>query len=395
MIKDLAQALQVVLVFDNTRQFKRQFKALERLIPRLQDALKDYGPWTSLKGYNSPHHLGLATDQVNVTLERFDKPLPQDGFSSVLSNALTAALRPDLFQAVKQHKRAILIEVAPGSVPGFAAAMANSGADSDFIASLGPMLGDIANTDSFERRLLIAQTVATALIGEMMPSAVHWCQSHQLLDGATFVKLASVGFNPVLYVAPFPFGAGAGPDGTQKVGLRALGSQYFLGKEVIFAPDATEPQQLFQNHQHILEFLTYCRALGRILGDMETFSTDAPGADVIEVRHNADNPQFPNGYIELRRRLPDAPKPRSVVTTQMLSEQQLSAAVRGDRNALPKNTQQPAEVGPQSLRSKLRFLYATLRYHRVGRLLAGLVFLYILFTQFPAPEFLVAYVEGR
>ncbi|MDA5556153.1 hypothetical protein [Shimia sp. MMG029] len=360
-------------------------------MPKLQAALEGQGEWSSLKGYNTKTTLGLASDEAHVTLKRFDEPMNMQGFADVLLNPLIANTRPDLVKAIQHHKRALLIEIGPGNLPGFTQAAVAAGLGSDMLAELDGIFGNVVDQDSFEERMLIAQSVTCAVIDEMTPSAVHWAPSHQLMDGNTFKDLATDGFNLLLYVGAFPYDVKELADGSVKVGIRGFGSQRLVGKMVCFAPDT---QDWADSYQYILAFVTYCRSIGRILGDNETFGMGDPDAPVIEVRHNFDAPQMPDGYIELRRRK-EGTERRMAVKTMANSPDQLQAAVRGERNAMPNDMLKPRKVGTGGLRAKAQVLRGMGRVYKLGRLVLGLALIYVLLTQFPAPDFVVAYIENR
>ncbi len=386
MIKEATQSIQVVLVFDNARAFGKQFKHLENMVSKLQDALHDHGDWNLLKGYSTPNVLGIASHDTHVTIQRFDNPMPLPGFASVLGNPLITNSRPQVAKAIMQHKRAILIEVGPGSVPGFTQAFAAAGLGDDMMAQMDALLGGVTNRGSFEQRLLIAQAVGCAMVDQMMPSAVHWGQSDQAFDGSTFKRLASDGFNILLYVGPYPHDAKQLEDGAVQLGIRGLGSQALLGKMVICAPDTID---WAVNHQMMLGFITYCRSMGRLLGDNETFGSDIPDAPVYEVQHNNDIPQLPDGYILLTRRSEDAPS-RVTLKTTTSSEQQLHAAARGDRNTMAQDLTKQPDVGARSLRAKAQVARGAARVYKLGRLAAGLAIAYFVLTQVQVPEFLLS-----
>lgn len=292
----LVQPIQIVLVFDNAAAFDQHFETLGDIEPRLKKALQSYGHWQSLKGFNTPNHLGLATDSRHITLQRFDEKMGMQGFSDVLANPFYAHAKPGLIQAIKDHQRAFLIEVGAGSVPGFANALMASGVAQalDGLDGIGMGLSD--DQDGYEERLRLAQDCTSALIREMAPSAVHWAQSQQLFDAPTFTDLAVNGFSLPLYCGPFLFGGEQMPDGSVKAGVRGLGSQNILGKMVVFEPDV---QDWTKSYVQMLSFITYCRSIGRILGDKETMSADDADAAVIRVSHKSDIPQLPDGYIAL------------------------------------------------------------------------------------------------
>ncbi|WP_208353833.1 hypothetical protein [Pseudaestuariivita rosea] len=326
----LTQTVQVVLVFDNASAFDQHFSDLSQIEPRLTQALQDFGPWQSLQGYNTPNHLGLANDTQHITMQRFDEQMQLGGFADVLANPLITNGNPGLAKAVLEHQRAFLIEVGPGSVPGFAAALAQSG----IADALGGMdtaeMGLSDDQAGYENRLLLAQSLTSAMIREMAPSAVHWVQSQQIFDAAAFNSLVAEGFSLPLYCGPFLYGGEQMPDGSVKVGIRALGSQNLLGKTVIFAPDV---QDWSQSYMQVLAFIAYCRSIGRLLGDGETMASDAADATVVRVSHKNDIPQLPDGYIELSV---DGRSNAEASSGKVLraDEAKLNAAARGSRDQL-------------------------------------------------------------
>ncbi len=334
----LAQSIQVVLVFDNAIEFDRHFADLSQLGGRLQVALQSFGPWQSLAGYNTPNNLGFASENRHITLQRYDQPMPLNGFADVLANPLIVNGKPALTKAISEHQRAFLLEVGSGSVPGFNSALAQSGI-ADALGGMEDLgMGLTETQDGYEARLLLAQAFAVTMLKEMTPSVVHWVQSQQLFDAHSFAGLATEGFALPLYCGPFLYGEQR-PDGSVKAGVRALGSQNVLGKMVIFKPDT---QDWSESYMQILAFVAYCRSIGRILDDGETMSSDAEDSAVLRVTHKTDIPQLPEGYIELSV---DGRQPCEVMTGKVYraDEAKMTAAMQGTHNAL--SAQKPQRGG--------------------------------------------------
>ncbi len=293
-----AQPVQVVMLYENARAFDAAFKDLAVLDARLKSVLRDYGTWQSLKGYNTRNHLGLATDTQHITVQRYDEQMQMNGFADVLANPLATKLQPELALSITQHRRALLIEVGPGSVPGFATALRASKIAEALGDMNDPAMGLSDDQRGYEDRLAMAQYSVIGIMPEASANAIHWVQSQQLFEPRTFSPLAAHGFSLPLYCGPFLFGGEKTADGSVKAGVRALGSQNLLGKMVIFKPHT---QDWARSYEQILAFIAYCRSIGRILGDGETFSADMPDAPVIRVTHKRDIPQLPEGYVELSR----------------------------------------------------------------------------------------------
>lgn len=291
-------SVQAVVLYENAAAFDAAFGDLFVLDAKLMSALQDYGPWQSLKGYNTPNNLGLSSKTRHVTVQRFDTQMPLGGFADVLGNPVVAKLQTDLVRAITGHQRALLLEVGPGSVPGFTSALQSSGIAAKLGGLDDPAMGLAEGQSGYEDRLAIAQYSVISLLPEASASAIHWVQSQQVFEPGSFSKIASQGFSIPLYCGPFLFGGEQTADGAIKAGVRGLGSQNLLGKMVIFKPHT---QSWTESYQQMLTFIAYCRSIGRVLDDNETFSADTRDAPVIRVSHKNDIPQLPQGYIELSR----------------------------------------------------------------------------------------------
>ncbi len=218
--------------------------------------------------------IGNAQNTLHTTVELMPEPLGLDGFGDVLNNTLYRSYHTDRIEAVTAHKAAILVGVGLGEVP--------FPADHPVIAQLG-MTDEITGGQDqakYELRLRIAQTLGAILCESQMPTIVHWTQSQQLLPGAAFVSLANADFSLPLYVDCNVFGTGEMEGGSQKVGINGSGSQFLLGAHVYFEED---PQPFMNSYKTVLGFVAYCRQIGRVLRDDETF--DGPNGETICVRH--------------------------------------------------------------------------------------------------------------
>ena len=270
--------------------------------------------------------------------------MPLSGFADVLANPLIANGQRNLLDAVTNHKRGLLVTVGAGAAPGMVKAFVQSPLSDTLKGDLAPF--DISQS-AYEERLLIGQIVGKILVGELMPTAVHWGQSQQLFDGSSFIKLADEGFCLPLYVGPFLYGGEKMFDGSVKAGVRGLGSQYLIDKMVIFRPN---PEFWVESYKAILAFITYCRSIGRILGPDETMSWDDEGAKVIRIAHKNDIPQLPNGYIELHL---DPITPVNVPGQPAVSANManLSDALEGKRNTLASKSRSQPVIHPADVKA--------------------------------------------
>lgn len=291
-----SRPIQVVLVFDNEYSFQRAFDNLLELKGKLADAVQEFGPWKTLEGLSTPSYFGMATNSNFITLQRMDHHMELEGFKVVLNNPLMAKFKPDQVEALYDHRRAILIEVGCGSVPGFAALFSQS----KLAGSIGP-LGDLVpgyseDQAGHEARLKMAQRISCVLTGELAPSAIHWTQSQQLFDANTFQSLTTQEFPLTLYCGPSIYGGRQLPDGLVQAGVIVVGSDSVLGKIVTFKPDTQDWQK---SYALCLSFIEYCRFRGRLVEDNETFALEEPDAPVVQVRYQNGIPGYDGDYIEL------------------------------------------------------------------------------------------------
>lgn len=319
------QPLQAALLFENTRQFDENFPDWQELCDAISRHLGDTSaPFHILPGATGAQMATLSNDDLHITLERMDAPLSVDGFRPVLARPFYAKMHPDLVAGVENHQRAVLINVGLGNIP--------FPMDHELVDSLDMLTSLVGEQTQarFERRLLVAQATAVALADAFMPAVVHWGQSDQLFAGPSFVELAGAGFNLPLYVHPGFASSGRKIDDSYCTGVDAYGTKHLIAKHVVFAE---HPQNMMQSYQLVLAFVAYCRSLGRLLEDGETFGAE-DGGPTVEVHHMPATDAHPDGYIELRQReASDTPLPARPVRVRP-SATKLRRAMRGQRNAL-------------------------------------------------------------
>lgn len=341
-----ADNLQLVLLYDDPVAFQQGFADLGALATRLSSALSKEAQLQVLPKFCGADMLTMSDvqDRWHFSVQRYDTAMPQEGFASVFQNWVLQKAKAPLLEAIRHHQNALLVTVGAGGVPGFAQALAQS--------SLLGALGDTQlpidfSQDALEARMVFAQKLGHALILNAMPSCVQWGPSQNILDGATFMKTAEQGFSLDLYMTPFLFGGDEMPDGAVALGVRAFGSQYLLGKMVIFRPN---PQPWVDSYMATRVFVAHCRSLGRILGEHETMSHDGKDAKVIRVAHKNDEPQLPNGYIELHLD-PVTPVQRDPNRSIYADPAHLDAAMRGKRNLVSGSMGSCADMAPAAARA--------------------------------------------
>lgn len=145
-----------------------------------------------------------------------------------------------------------------------------------------------------ETRLLIGRFLLDRIVATARPLAVYWALSDKLLTAEEIRALRRDPFPLPLFVTPNLFSSGEVIEGTRVVGFQAVGSEYLIGKRVIFN-EAPLP------YAHLLrrtyEFIAYCRARGEVIPDGDSFG--ASSADIIRVRQKDPTDVCPSGAVEL------------------------------------------------------------------------------------------------
>ncbi|MGL4489717.1 MAG: hypothetical protein ACRCU5_09760, partial [Rhizobiaceae bacterium] len=149
----------------------------------------------------------------------------------------------------------------------------------------------------FERlksALTLTHRIAISIIGQVATSAVHWCMSDQLVS-PEFME--TVGKGPTLTplcVRPNLFSSSNQLGRGLPVGMVANGSQYLVGRPVVFKEAAVDVQWMMER---ISNFIDMCHIRDSVIAHGESFgvSTD----EVIKVAHTSPTRDYPMGTYEL------------------------------------------------------------------------------------------------
>jgi hypothetical protein len=291
--------LQVVLLFDEVSKLQTAQFDWPAFLQAANNGMADIPglpPITELM-QNEPGKFALISNKTfHVTISLNDTPISLDGFARPFVSPFYANMQPELLEHVKAHKAHILIEIGLGNIP--------FPVDNPLLAELGMAkeLGFDEDQAKFEMRLAMTKAIA-ALVNKMAPGGVvHWGQSDTLLTSENFAKAAQSDFPANLYVHPFFHSSGATKGGETMAGVNGIGSQFLVGKPVVFAE---HEQPMIESYQRMLEFIVYCRQIGRVLQDGESFGRDA--SEQIIVHHRGPTDAIPANHIELELTDPDNP----------------------------------------------------------------------------------------
>jgi hypothetical protein len=222
-------SLQAVLLFDGVP-------------PDLEAAVRDFA---RIEGMRSQavitptdavpgrlHRLFLPAEELGISFELVSGPPAMQVLAPALGSAYTGLVTRDIRQRVARAKSHIIIEVAHGVLGDVAA-----------IPAVANLMGELsmarpgASQPAFERRLTVLALAARIAADHVMPLAVHWTQSDQLMSGEVFDHLAGLeGLPGPLHIHPFLFGPRPAPGETQLVGFRTFGARHWLGREIIVQP---------------------------------------------------------------------------------------------------------------------------------------------------------------
>lgn len=358
------QPLQAAMLFENANQFASQFPAWDDIVAEInKDAKIASPPFRVMPGATNDAFATLSNDVMHITIQRMDGPLGLDGFAPVLAQPFYSKMKPELVEGVTTHTCAILFDVGLGAIP--------FPLDHDLVAGLGMTkeLGGGQDQEKFELRMLLTQAATLAFYKHFTPTVVHWGQSDQLFDGNNFQSLASKGFSLSLYVHPGFHMSGKKIKGSFSCGIDAYGASHLIGKHVEFAE---HHQPMADSYAQVLGFIAYCRSLGRILDDGETFSIGDDGA-VVEVHHMGETEAHPEGVLQLRLR--DGAKPKGLKILVRPSIKGIAAALAGKRNALSGKDSPDRQAVLSEKTSKLSAILKSLATKAVG-----IAVLYLLLT---------------
>lgn len=213
------------------------------------------------------YRLFNAAEELMLTFEYIEGPANPEVFRGPLSSAVTGILCPDIRQRIERSKSHILVEASHGVMGGVA--------DDPKIASFLKQLEvgqDGASQEQFHRRLEVLALMSRIVTDHAMPSAVHWTQSDQLIDGEQFDGFASAEAPGPLHIHPYLFGPPKQGGEDQSVGIRTYGARHWLGREILIEPN---PLPWAANYETILAFIRIATGEnGYVIPDGDTFGPE-------------------------------------------------------------------------------------------------------------------------
>ena len=291
------RTLQTALLFDETAPLPSIDFDWQEVIDCVNEALFDYNKKAS--GLKLPEFenqrtagdkgmvIGNGLFQIHAICH--EAPVASANFTQLRASPIYADMQPHLLRMLGSHTCHISIKVThcAGPISGDSAGSDAAGASDD--------MGQTEGQLTFEARLFVAKTFAWVLADLAAPLLVHWGQSDQLYQNDHSLRVAEPDIPLILYVHPVLFSSGTVHDGEIVTGLRGLGSQHVLGGKGVVLADNPYPWN--ESYEIMLAFITYCRQLGRVLNDSETFGRRTD--EKIRVVHHSGDTNVPSGFVQL------------------------------------------------------------------------------------------------
>ena len=271
-----------------------RFKMLENqyLSDLINDRFKDLGLRFELIAENkqakiSENVLLLGQDDY-IMISQIGKPLSRDGFSKTLLSPFTQMTFKDASDKVFEHSGYYMISVSQG-VPM-----------PDLGGALGNLMAEVKGTNNpgiLVKYCVYNHRVIKALIPQLLPSAVHWCQSNMMVRPSEYMqRYGSSDFPGGLLVHPSYFSSRKIVDGKQVIGMRTFGMSHFLGKEYLFPEEPVDPSWLHDFAAHIL-FESAKNKYVRPPFGQKLLAHDGTPFELID---QGPNEAFTKGFIEVK-----------------------------------------------------------------------------------------------
>lgn len=152
----------------------------------------------------------------------------------------------------------------------------------------------LTNWAEAESAMRTCYAIARFIIAHNPSTAVHWMPSDNFLTPEYLETIAQGHTMMPLYIRPYLFSSANQLGEGLPVGLVANGSQYVLGRPVMFREAIVDLDWMIQR---TCNFMDMCLLRGSVIAHGETFGID--DHERIEVLHVAPEPEAPLGRYEL------------------------------------------------------------------------------------------------
>ena len=239
-----------------------------------------------------PEYLHFFGGNTSIQIDQSDNPISHAGFAEALGSQVTALFNPEVAAAIKRHRKHTFVTITNG-VPmpdmSYLRKKANNSAMNDVLNGLQRPF----KPDHYEFAIKLLKVIGGLYCKDGSATAVHWCQSNQLLSRQRFMSVVTDDQDLTLRVHPVRFGSGKSVNGSNCIGLRTFGAKTLIGREILFDES---PINFIMLYQRALQFIAMAQASGSVIPHNDSFGID--NTEIIRVRHLADE-YDPAGIFKL------------------------------------------------------------------------------------------------
>lgn len=244
-------------------------------------------------GYSGEcHHssTGVGVSNFNVgeyqiSVSQIEEALPKKGFGGCLPQPITVLMMPDAEQRVDRHLAHTFISISR-QMP------TNDDRVEFNIATADPL--DFFLSEDSHRAMTLGYLLADALHRNNPATAIHWLPSDNLVSPQMFEQAALEPSLTSFFVRPYLYSSSGKIGDGNPVGMVANGSQYLLGKPVIFEEALVDYAWMVQR---VCQFIDKCLSDGAIPAHGTSFQIEE--GEIIEVVYKDPEAVNPMGSFTL------------------------------------------------------------------------------------------------
>ena len=223
--------------------------------------------------------------EYQVSVSQIDEALPKNGFGGCLPQPITILMMPDAEHRVDRHCAHTFVSISR-QVPTSDDRLDISS------AAVDPL--DFFLSEDAQRAMKLCYLLADALHRNNPASAIHWLPSDHLVSPQMFENAALGPSLTPFFVRPYLYSSAGSIGDGNPVGMVANGSQYLLGKPVIFEEAAVEYPWMIQR---VWQFIDKALRADVVPAHGTGFSVE--DGEIIEVIHKDPEPVNPMGSFTL------------------------------------------------------------------------------------------------
>lgn len=210
-------------------------------------------------------HVLVGKDRIMVSQN--NQPLGPEGFRLALTTPYTGLVFPEARQMVERHRANTFVTVARGVLPDIPVSAKVFG---DLMGAVDH-LNNFTTSEEAEMAMKLCIDLSRFIVSQHKACAMHWCASDNLVSQETFERYTADGDPLMIGLRPFLSSSTGRLGKGEPLGMVANGSQWFLGKMILFE-EAKVPLEWLLPMMH--NFIKICRERGSVFGHNESFSVE-------------------------------------------------------------------------------------------------------------------------